>query len=74
MQKLLSVVTLFLMSSWASIAWAEIGAAADVPVEKVDVIYVILFGVVFFGMIIGYAIKVWRKEKQRVREGQGTPQ
>lgn len=68
MKKLWSAVTLFLMSSWVYAAGAELDRAADAPVETVDVVYVILFAVIFFGMIAGFFIQLWRNERRKAHD------
>jgi hypothetical protein len=68
--KFLSMV-LFLMPAWALAAAKEMESAADAPVDTVDVVWVVVFLVLFFGMIIGYCYYVWwadRKRKQAARK------
>jgi protein-S-isoprenylcysteine O-methyltransferase Ste14 len=67
MLKLLSAVTLFLMSSSLFAAAKEMGAEIP-PSETVDMVWVIVFGVVFVGMIIGFFIYLWHTEKSRKAE------
>jgi hypothetical protein len=64
MSKLLSAVSLFLMScrAWAATREME-GAGA--PVETVDVIYVVIFVVVFVGAIAGFIVYLWMSEKKQ---------
>lgn len=75
MQKMVSIVSFFVMSLWVQLASAELDrTGSEVPVERVDVVYVVLFGVLFVGMIIAYGIQIWRKERQRSRNEQNpTP-
>ncbi len=51
-----------LLSSAAIAATKEIDQNA--PVETVDMIYVVLFGVVFIGMIVGFFIYLWMNDKK----------
>jgi formate-dependent nitrite reductase membrane component NrfD len=62
MSKLLSAVTLFLMSSPLFAAMREMDAA-NAPSETVSVVWVIVFGVFFIGLIIGFFIFLWHNEK-----------
>ena len=64
MSKLLSAVTLFLMSSPLFAALREMDAA-NAPAETVDVVWVIVFGVIFIGSIVGFFIYLWHNEKNR---------
>jgi hypothetical protein len=67
MFKFLSAVTLFLISSTLFAAAKEM-EAATAPSETVDVIWVIAFGVVFLGSVIGFFVYLWHTEKNRKRE------
>lgn len=67
MFKFLSAVTLFLISSTLFAAAKEM-EAATAPSETVDVIWVIVFGVVFLGSVIGFFVYLWHTEKNRKRE------
>jgi hypothetical protein len=64
MSKFLSAVALFLMSSASFAAMKEL-EAATAPAETVDVVWVIAFGVIFLGAIIGFFIYLWHNEKNR---------
>jgi hypothetical protein len=66
MFKFLSAVTLFLMSSPLFAAARELDAATA-PSETVDMIWVIAFGVVFLGSVIGFFVYLWHTEKNRKR-------
>jgi hypothetical protein len=66
MFKFLSAVTLFLMSSPLFAAARELDAATA-PSETVDMIWVIAFGVVFLGSVIGFSVYLWHTEKNRKR-------
>lgn len=67
MSKFLSAVTLFLMSSPLFAAAKEM-EAATAPSETVDMIWVIAFGVIFLGSIIGFFIYLWHTERNRKPE------
>jgi hypothetical protein len=64
MSKFLSAVTLFLMSSPLLAAVKEM-EAATAPSETVDMIWVIAFGVIFLGSIIGFFVYLWHTERNR---------
>ncbi len=64
MSKFLSAVTLFLMSSPLFAAAKEM-EAATAPSETVDVVWVIVFGVIFIGSIVGFFAYLWHSEKNR---------
>jgi hypothetical protein len=64
MSKFLSAVTLFLMSS-ALFAAAKEMEAANAPAETVSVVWVIVFGVIFIGSIIGFFIYLWYTDRNR---------
>jgi len=68
MSKFLSAVTLFLMFSPLFAATKEM-EAANAPAPTVDVIWVIVFGVIFIGSIIGFFWYLWWNErKQKPKE------
>ena len=64
MKKILSAITLFLMSCWAFAATKEM-EGASAPVDTVDMIYVVIFIVIFVGSIIGFFIYLWMNEKKQ---------
>jgi len=66
MSKFLSAVTLFLMSSPLFAALKEMDPNA--PAETVDMIWVIVFGVIFIGSIVAFFIYLWYKDKNRKPE------
>ena len=66
MSKFLSAVTLFLMSSPLFAALKEMDPNA--PAETVDMIWVIVFGVIFIGAIVAFFIYLWYKDKNRKPE------
>lgn len=67
MFRFLPAVTLFLTSS-PLFAVAKEMEAATAPAETVDMIWVIVFGVIFIGSIIGFFIYLWHTEKNRKPE------
>jgi len=64
MKKILSAITLFLMSCWAFAATKEM-EGASAPVDTVDMIYVVIFIVIFVGSIVGFFIYLWMNEKKQ---------
>jgi len=68
MKKLLSAVTLFLMSSWAYAAMSAAEEVISVPSEPVDMVYVVLFLILFFGLIAGFFVYMWMKERKKPRD------
>jgi heme/copper-type cytochrome/quinol oxidase subunit 3 len=67
MSKFLSAVALFFMSSPLFAAAKEM-EAASAPAETVDVVWVVVFGVVFVGSVVGFFIYLWLHEKNRKPE------
>ena len=65
MKNLLSTAVLALMYSWAFAASKEIESGANAPVEEVDTIYVILFALLFFGLIVGYFVYLFWGNKKK---------
>lgn len=59
MHKFLYSIVLFLMSCSA---FADEPASA--PVETVDVIYVVIFLIIFLGSIVGFFIYLWWRGKK----------
>jgi hypothetical protein len=66
MDKLIAAVSL-LLSSGLALA-ANLADAANAPVDTVSPIYVVLFLILFFGMIAGYLVWVWRSDKNRAED------
>ena len=64
----LPAVPLFLMASQVLAAAGEDAANAP-PQEPVSMIWVVLFLVVFFGMIVGFLAYMWWADKQRKAKG-----
>lgn len=67
MSKFLSAIALFLMSSPLFAAAKEM-EAASAPAETVDVMWVVVFGIVFLGSIVGFFIYLWVREKSSNQE------
>jgi hypothetical protein len=67
MLKFLSALTLFLMSSPLFAAAKEMGSEIP-PSETVDMVWVIVFGVIFVGMIVAFFVYLWHTEKSRKAE------
>lgn len=65
MHKFLSAVVLFLMSWPTFAATKEMEGAAGAPAETVDVIYVVIFGIIFIGAIIGFFVYLWWTDKNK---------
>jgi hypothetical protein len=63
MSKFLSAVMLFLMSSPLFAALKEMDPNA--PSETVSVVWVIVFGVIFIGAIVGFFVYLWLTDKSR---------
>ncbi len=57
---LCTLVTLFA----AAAAIAQDEAASSAPPETVSIIYVVLFALVFIGMIAGFFIYLWWNERE----------
>jgi heme/copper-type cytochrome/quinol oxidase subunit 2 len=68
MQRLLSAVPLFLVSSWAFAAMKEMEQAPSAPAETVDMVYVVIFIVLFIGMIVGFFVYMWWLDKNKKKE------
>jgi hypothetical protein len=68
MKKLLSAVTLFLTSFWTYAAVGEMSEVASAPAELVDMAFVVLFFILFFGSIAWFFVHMWRNEKKRKQD------
>jgi hypothetical protein len=62
MSKLLSTVTLFLLSLPALAATKEM-EGASAPADTVDMVWVIVFAVIFIGAIVGFFIYLFMSDK-----------
>lgn len=61
MQKFLPSIFLFLLSCPLLAAVRE--EPAQAPVETVSMVYVVIFGILFVGMIVGFFIYLWMSDK-----------
>ena len=69
MSKFLSAIVLSMMPLWAFAASKEIESGAPAAAEMVDVMYVVIFGIAFIGMIVGFFVYLWWVEKKRKAAG-----
>ena len=67
MSKLLSAITLFLLSSPLLAATKEMDAASA-PAETVDMVWVVVFIILFIGSIIGFFIYLFMTDKDKKAE------
>lgn len=67
MSKLLSAVTLFLLSLPVLAATREM-EGASAPAETVDLVWVIVFAVIFIGAIVGFFIYLFMANKDKKPE------
>ena len=63
MQKFLSSAVFFLMSLPVLAATQEMDKAIA-PADTVDTVYVVIFGVIFIGMIIGFFVYLFMSDKE----------
>ena len=61
MQKILSYLLLLLSSPLLAAVREE--PAQSAPVETVSTIYIVIFAVLFVGMIVGFFIYLWMHDK-----------
>jgi hypothetical protein len=64
MNKLLSMLFLFLLQL-PMLAAAQEREVANAPVETVSMVYVVAFGLVFVGMIVGFFIYLFAKKEEQ---------
>jgi hypothetical protein len=62
MQKFLPSIFLFLLSCPLLAAVRE-EPTQNAPVETVSMVYVVIFGILFVGMIVGFFIYLWMNDK-----------
>ena len=67
MSKILSALTLFLLSLPLLAATKEMDAASA-PAETVDMVWVIVFAVIFIGAIVGFFIYLFMTDKGKTPE------
>jgi len=61
----LAAAVLAVLSSPLFAAATEESTAASAPAETVSVVYVVLFGIVFVGMIVGFFVYLWWNESHK---------
>lgn len=71
MRNLLSMVSLFLTSCWALAANME--EATNTPPVTVSMVYVVLFVLLFLGVIVGFFGFIWWNEKRKARDQRAEP-
>ncbi|HEU0290519.1 MAG TPA: hypothetical protein VFR39_07185 [Burkholderiales bacterium] len=62
MKKFLSSAVFFLMSLPVLAATQEMDKA-NAPADTVDTVYVVIFGIIFIGMIVGFFIYLFMSDK-----------
>lgn len=67
-----SAVVAFLMSCWAFAATKEMEGGVDAPAEMVDVLWVVVFVVLFFGMIAAFFVWFWLVERKKKKSGESS--
>jgi len=60
MYKILSSIPMFLLSALAYAA-KELDAPSA-PVETVGTLYIVIFGILFIGMIVGFFVYLWMSD------------
>ena len=68
MQKLLTTIIFFLMSLPVLAATKEMEGGTPAPVETVGMVYIVIFGVIFIGMIIGFFAYLFMSDKDKKPE------
>jgi hypothetical protein len=68
MNRLLTAITLALFSAPLLAAVGQEEGGGGPPSEPVDLVWVAVFAVVFFGMIAYFFFYLWRNEKKRTPE------
>ena len=69
MKNFLTSIFLFVLSSPLLAAVRE-EPAQNAPVETVSMVYIVVFGVLFVGMIIGFFIYLWMNDKSESQDKQ----
>jgi hypothetical protein len=67
MSRFLSSILVLLLSGPA---FAAVGdeAGASAPVETVGTIYIVIFGIIFVGMIVGFFVYLWMSDGKKKPE------
>ncbi len=63
MNRILTLIPLFLLSGLAHAA-KEL-EAATAPVETVGTIYIVIFGIIFIGMIVGFFVYLYMSDSKK---------
>lgn len=66
MNKILLPIVMFLLSGTAFAA-KELDTASA-PAETVSMVYVVIFGILFVGMIIGFFVYLWMSDSKKKAE------
>ena len=66
MYKFLLPIFMFLLSS--TVHAAKELDAASAPAETVSMVYVVIFGILFVGMIVGFFIYLWMSDSKKKAE------
>jgi dipeptide/tripeptide permease len=61
-----TAITCLLMTC---LAYAQDDASSIPPSETVPVLWVVVFGILFVGMIVGFFVYLWWKERGREKNG-----
>jgi hypothetical protein len=69
MKNILSSIFFFLLSSPLLAALRE-EPAQSAPPETVSTVYVVVFGVLFIGMIVGFLVYLWMSDKGETQDKQ----
>ncbi|MBI3043796.1 MAG: hypothetical protein HYY78_13340 [Betaproteobacteria bacterium] len=64
MHKFLSAIILYLFCSPVLLAALKDMEAPSAPAETVDMVYVVLFGIIFIGMIVGFFVYLFMNERK----------
>jgi len=68
MYRILLPLLAFLQSFPALAAMGDEGGVASAPVETVSTIYIIIFGVIFVGMIVGFFVYLYWTDGEKKPE------
>jgi hypothetical protein len=66
MNRILALVPLSLLSGLAYAAKELEGQPA--PVETVGTVYIVIFGIIFVGMIVGFFVYLWMSDDKEPKE------
>jgi dipeptide/tripeptide permease len=68
MNKLLSTALVFLMTSLPALAAVKELDAPSAPAETVDMVWVVIFGIAFVGMIVGFLIYLFMRKEEEIEQ------